>query len=448
MSKIIIVFLLTYLGGVFATLFVDLAWGIYLYEMQYFLNPVNRWWYGQLPEIRWSFTISMVILLSFLYQHKNYSHNKLSELPLTKWLVAMLVLMILMYFKAVWPEMHKQIIIEHIKLLVFIAILFKVIDKPYKFERMIWFFLLGNFYLGWVAHVTGRTEWGRLEGIGPADGAEANTTGAVLICAVPLLLYYIIRGKLWHKIIASYFLAYILDGVVLVNSRGAFIGLVFSAAIMSFLYLFNRLKVKANKLLVFGGLCFGCAAFLYMTDVTFWERIFTLNEVSSGGGGSQRVYFWVKGWELVKEYPMGLGAYGFHYMSPQILPEEMLAQGQGMRAIHSTYFGVLVEYGFLGLILFAGYLCSILRMVKKTISFAIENQNADMYYQVVALGCSLLAFLTASIFIDRFYAEFMYWIPAFIASYYNIYVNKSSVHSMDPFPERIESSKQKLFAPY
>ena len=56
-------------------------------------------------------------------------------------------------------------------------------------------FLIGQFYLGWVAYEVGRSATGRLENLGGADSRDANGTAAVMIVAIPLLINYLIVGK-------------------------------------------------------------------------------------------------------------------------------------------------------------------------------------------------------------------------------------------------------------
>jgi hypothetical protein len=115
----------------------------------------------------------------------------------------------------------------------------------------------------------------------------------------------------------------------------------------------------------------------------------------------------------------------------------MLAEKVGMRALHSTYMSILVELGFLGFFFFMAYLISTFRLIKMHGLCLIQN-CPDMYYQFVALGSSLFAFLTASIFIDRFYAEFMFWFPVLIACFYNIYVLKGNEYSLNISIKNIE----------
>ena len=50
MSLSALFFLLAYACGVLGAIFLDGALGIYIYQFEYFANPVRRWWAYQLPR--------------------------------------------------------------------------------------------------------------------------------------------------------------------------------------------------------------------------------------------------------------------------------------------------------------------------------------------------------------------------------------------------------------
>jgi len=438
-SKFVIAFALTYVGGLAATLLIDAAWGIYLYELEYFLNPPIRWWYGSLPELRYSFTIALFIMISFIIRNKKYSENRLFDVPQTKWLLVFSIMMVIISFYAVWPEMHSRTVKTHFKLILFLALSYKIIDTPIKFERMIWFFLIGNFYLGWVAHSTGRIGGHRLENIGPSDtGGDSNATAAIFITAVPILLYYIMKGKTWQRILSVIILAFVIDGIVLINSRGAFVGLIMGCIYFAAFNLFFTMKeTTKEKMKKVGLIIVAICMFAYLTDAVFWERMTTIhNEVESAKAGASRTFFWKKTFDLVRQHPFGVGTWGYQYLSPQFIPEEMLSRG--MRAVHSTYFQVLAEMGYLGVPVFFGLLVSNFRLMRKTRHYLREEENKKIYYQGIAIESGFVAFLTACAFISRLQAEVLYWFVLFTACFGNIYMLKNQASENIAAPNGIQ----------
>ena len=432
MSKFVIAFVLTYIGGIAATILMDVSWGIYLYQLQYFLNPSSRWWYGHghLPHLRYSFIIAVIIFVSFIFKIKQYSENRLFDVPQTKWLLAFMVMMFIVSFYAVWPEVHDAFLINHFKLMIFLVVAYKVIDTPEKFEKMIWVYLLGNFYVGWVSHSLGRTGFGRLEGTGPADtGGDGNSTAAILMTAVPILIFYIIKGKLWQRVLSLFMLAFIMDAIILINSRGAFLGLVIALTYMMAFFVFFNKKVKAKeRIKLMGMIVAGICLFVYLTDATFWERMGTIKgeaSVEKGAGG--RKFFWMKTFDLVEQHPFGVGGWGYQYLSHEFLPDEMLTNGSvGLRrrAVHSIYFQCFAEYGYPGIPIFGGLLLSTFLFMRKSKRYLFNKGKFLLYYQGIAIESGLVGYLTSAIFLSLLYPEILYWFILFTACFGNIYMLK------------------------
>lgn len=396
--------------------------GVYLYQLQYFINPIIYWWSSYLFDLRYTMIVAIVLMLSYVFNRKKYKDNKLIHFPQLKWLFLLITVSIIISFYAVWPEMHTRNLFTQIKLFFFVAIAFKVIDSPQKFEKLIWVHIIGIFYIGWNAHGLGRNSFDRLEGVGPADGTDANDTAAVVITAIPLIIHLLIHSKLWVRIALALFIAFIIDAIVLLNSRGAFIGILVSMSYFFFNIIFSKKRPNSHKYISLGVIFFSLVLFIYLADHAFFQRMLSLGEVSLDGEGDRigRTFFWFKAMELARQHPFGLGYWGFQYLSPNFIPDQLLTSG--MRAIHSTYFQALSEYGFIGPFLLAGYLGSTFlqyRKIQHELRERCDNRESDL---IMAVLSGFIGFLTAAAFIDRLHAEMMYWFPLYIACGYNIYV--------------------------
>lgn len=436
MSKMAIIFILTYVCGLFSALFVDAYFGVILYVIEYFVNPKNRWWYGSIPHIRYSFIIAVCIFVGYFLRRYKYNENRLLDLPPVKWLIPLIILMGLVSFIAVWPERHREIYIIYLKQMAFIFFVYKLIDTPKKLEHMIWAFLGGCFYIGTVAYSTGRNAATRLEGIGPMDASDSNGLAAVLVVSIPLLFYYIVEGKeKWQKILSLLFLAFIFNALVLINSRAGFLSLGVSGLYLSYHLFFNKMKGFNFKIKMAAGIVVVVALFVYMTDALFWERMDTLKGIKGASSeqkrtGSDRIYYWIQGIKLSKQYPLGTGGWGYLYLSPNFIHDDYLTGG--MRAPHSTWIEVLVDYGYLGLFLFIGFVTSCFRLCARVQKHLIEKKAYDLYYQLIAIKSGYIGFLVVSCFNDRFYVEVMYWLPALIACFANIYYFKGYADQREP----------------
>jgi len=53
MSFTIVLFVLGYIIGLFAALVVDGVFAIYVYQIEYLVNPRSKWWGSHLPDLRY-----------------------------------------------------------------------------------------------------------------------------------------------------------------------------------------------------------------------------------------------------------------------------------------------------------------------------------------------------------------------------------------------------------
>lgn len=422
-----IIFILLFIAGCAAAFLIDASYGIMLYVFEYFLNPPGRWWGQNLPDLRYAFSIGIITMISFLMRHKRYSESRIFDVPQSKWLILLGLVIVLTWPIAVDQIEHQNFMIIFIKYVALYFIIVKVIDTPQKFERIMGVFLLGQFYLGWIIYDVGRTAEGRVERMGTADAKDANGLSAVLVVAVPLLIHYLITGKKWQKLCSLPAIAFVLNGLILINSRGAFLAVLIS---MSY-YLLLTLKApsfpKFNKRQLFVGIAAGFLLFVYLADEIFWERMSTITEEAEETErytGRERVDFWFKTFDMLRDYPLGVGAMGYEKLSPQYLPRAALSPVTKTRAVHSTYFEVLSEYGYHGLIIFMAFLMSNIRYMRRLKKALIQKKLYEPYYLAIAIETGFIAHLIAAVFINRLYAEVLYWSSAFIATYGYIYLRK------------------------
>jgi len=96
-----LVFLTIFFVGSIATLFRNPIYGILLYEFLYFMNPNARWWYRDLPDLRFAYITGIVLILGYIFRNGQFRENKIFDAPQFKWLAAMTVIVILALFWAV-----------------------------------------------------------------------------------------------------------------------------------------------------------------------------------------------------------------------------------------------------------------------------------------------------------------------------------------------------------
>jgi len=428
MSKFALLFLMLFFGGILSALLFTPVASFLVYQLVYFLNPDIRWWSASIPGIRYSFITVAVMILVLLPRYNNFSSvAPWKEQPVFKWMLALVAIYFFTLIFAVVPEVHKRFTIDFAKLVLIMMIAYKLVLTEKALDACLWAYIVGATYIGYMAREVGRNGQGRVEGIGMVDtGGDGNMTAAAMVPALIMLIYLAWLGNRKVKFFALFCGAFIANGIVLINSRGAFLGASVGGLFFLFFMLFSKYQRKGQRgtaLLIILVAFFGT---IYVTDDLFWSRMQTIQEVDDGGkSGSHRIDFWMATFDVVRDYPLGVGIQGYTELSPNYLPDHYFEGRKIGKAVHSTWFQILAELGWLGLFLLIALLVATLKLAKRTKQHLLNTENYNAYFKILALEGALISFLVAGSFIDRARAEVLYWLILFIAIAANIYLFRS-----------------------
>ncbi|MCH8499095.1 MAG: O-antigen ligase family protein [Marinobacter sp.] len=428
MSKLGLAFLILFFSGILFALFMAPASAFVTYQIVYLVNPDIRWWSASVPGLRYSFITVIVMFAAYLLRFKELnSLSRLRDRSVFKWMVALCLSYIFMINFALLPEYHKRFTTDFIKLVIIMMLAYKVVVTERALDVCLWAYILGTTYIGYVARVTGRDWQGRIEGIGMVDtGGDGNMTAAAMAPALIILIYKAWMGGLKTKLVAIFCGAFIANGIVLINSRGAFLGVVAGTAYFLLYMIFSKYQKKGQRALAILTIIVGLSGGLYVADEAFWERMQTLQELDDGdASGSHRVEFWLATFDIMRDYPMGVGIGGFIHVSQNYLPERYFERRDTGKAVHSTWFQIIGEVGWIGFSIFLAMLVAVFRTSFATKKFLIASGKYDEYFKVLVLEAGLIAFLVAATFIDRGRAEVLYWLVTFILVSANVYLPKS-----------------------
>lgn len=371
------------------------------------------------------------MFLAYFLNFKKYNEtSSWKTLPTFKWVIGLVFIYIFMIYHAIDPITHKEFTINLIKLVVIVLIAYKLVGSERSLDVILWTYIIGCTYVGYVATVTGRDGSGRVEGIGMIDGGDSNGVASVLAPSLILLIYFFWLGSKKTKAICALCGALIANAMVLVNSRGGFLAIVTGASLFLLYMIFSRYQRKGQRLMAILTIVFGMSGGLYVADDTFWERMRTLQNIEDGQeSGSHRIEFWLATFDVLKDYPLGVGINGYEIVSRNYLPDRYFSR-QGTKAVHSTWFQLLGEVGWVGFIVFLFMLGSIYRLTRATKKYLIKSDNFEAYFKVLAIECSFICYLVAASFINRARAEIMFWMILFMSAaanvYYLQYVTKSN----------------------
>ncbi|HET8800083.1 MAG TPA: O-antigen ligase family protein [Marinobacter sp.] len=422
MSKFALLFLLLFFGGVVAALAYSGAAAFVVYQMVYFFNPDDRWWASSIPGLRYSAMASVLMLGVLAVKYKAYSSlSPWRQMPPLKWLAAILVMYYLAYLFAIDLVSHQRFTFHFAKLVIIVFVAYKLLHSKKALNASLWAYILGCSYIGYLAHVTGRNSQGRVEGIGMVDAPDANDTAAALVPAAALLLYFAWVGNKKIKLLCIFCGALIANGLVLINSRGAFLASVVSLTIFIFLMIFSSQQRPGQRFTAVLMIVIGVSGAVYVTDDLFWERMGTLQDIEDqDASGSSRMVFWWTTFDMLEDHPLGLGINGYNRLAPQYMDDETRG-GVEYRSVHSLWFQGLSELGWIGFGFFCCLLISLFRLSRKAKKFVMSKEDTRAYFQILAIECALLGYLAAGTFINRFRAEILYWMILFLAVAIKVY---------------------------
>lgn len=205
----------------------------------------------------------------------------------------------------------------------------------------------------------------------------------------------------YRRLFAAVGLLLAISGVIATQSRGGLLGI---AAILSF-FLYQKVK---NPLVV--GLCAAVAMLAMMVFAGIGDR-------QSGGAAEDgvdasamgRIYAWQAAINMALSNPLtGVGVDNFYvnyyFYSPHW-------DGKN-HAVHSTWFQVLGETGFVGIGIFVLLIASVYRSLSRVYCINALNHNDQVAVNANALKAGLIGFMVAGTFLTQAFTWPLYIILA------------------------------------
>jgi len=388
-------------------------------------NPQINWWANEIPNFSWSLLSAVILLTGCLKNREQLSAIRFANINTTKWLGAFLFLSIIVSFFAVNQAESFRRCYNLFSYVVVVLFFVKCIRDERQFEYLILLLLLCGLVLGYYAYNMPR-HGSRLEGVGTSDTNDANNLALLLATIIPFGLPVLVSNNKYLKYILPICYIFILNGIILCNSRGAIV-----AIVASFVMIILLLKIPKWRIIFLAlGLLVGCV-FAYLADDVFWARLKTLSDSAEEDRGSGRLDIWKEGLQMSVDYPLGTGGEGFRTLSPHYISDLTYT---GVRVPHNTFLLILVEQGYLGLVIFCCLNINILIILRKGRNLILLRQEENqlegsarfLYLTNIAINAALVGHLVGSIFGDRLYYEYYYYLIGMAISSYYLIVNMFS----------------------
>ncbi|MDG2383413.1 MAG: O-antigen ligase family protein [Pirellulaceae bacterium] len=392
------------------------VWGVVLYMLTFFAAPAFWWWgkTGMLAGPRWTLLASLLLLVVVIL---HFGKEQLPPCRASR-LVTLIVLAFVLNATFVHYLLAPSLAISNwaYTLLLKFVLLFFVMRSAIKnrsdFGIVLVAILLGCSYVGYEATINSRGAMaaGRLEGMGVPGAKDANYLASLCVTTLPLVGSLFFIGRIKTKIMSVICMPFIVNLILLCNSRSSFLSLIVAAPTFV-IFSTGRMKRLAIYALCLGGLCF----FMLLGDSTIITRFKTTfaSAEDRDGSASGRIEYWKAGIRIIKDYPLGNGGDAFQKIfGPRYLGID------SEKSVHNGYINDACEWGLQGLAL---------KLMMIGIPFFTlcrkmwANTDSDKFqFCGVALIASCTALSINTVFGEFLSSEWTYWWVALACAFLKI----------------------------
>ena len=306
-----------------------------------------------------------------------------------------------------WLQFEK---VAKIQLMTFITLW--IMHDREKIHLFVWIIVFSIGYYGIKGGIFTLISGGGAHVLGPTGSFISGNTeiGLALVMILPLVWYlYLNTLQLWIRfgLIASMFLIPI--AILGTQSRGALVAI---AAIGLFLWIKSR-----KKLILFGVMVFFIPFLFMLMPQTWHDRMNSMKNHEEDASAIGRIQAWTFAYDLAVERPLvGGGFEAFNPVNYEHYSPNLVGQGTGLyHDVHSIYFEVLGEHGFVGLGVFLtlGFIywrtaSKIMRLTKTSI------QNKWAYDFAGMTQVSLVGYAVGGAFLGLAYFDLIYHLFAML----------------------------------
>lgn len=428
-------FVLLFMAGLVLAFVRHPIYGLHAYMLTFYMGPETAWWGSGLPNMRWSLLSAVVTLLAVMIYRQPadrpswYSYGSVRVL---------IVLALWMWIQLPWAldtEQHMFLAILFTKYVIMFAMLYAALDDVDKVYQFAMAHIIGSFWWGYLAWQY--TGGGRLEDIGTGDVAGSAFASMHVSTALAFAGFFFLSFSGWKKWISFLAIPFILNAIILMQTRGAFVGLV-AAAPLALLF-----APPARRKMVMVYMVLGGVLFFMVADPAFWDRMSTIRTVEDQpmeASAASRFDIAEANLRMFKDHPFGVGHRGNDLLSPLYMPPSLLTpkEGSSIRSSHNTVMAILVDHGIVGILLFVLLHAKIAGAILRLRKLAAEAASPHALALAGGLATGLAIYWFNAQFANMIKAEVVIWIAAIAAALESHVAMASAMPSgeLEPEPEQ------------
>ncbi len=391
-----------------------------------------------LEEIRFQFIATLVLVVSYIINREELAKV---ETPLQPPMRLLFVFLGICFMTSAWaaisPSAAFDNTVEFSKIVLFSWLMMKIIQTEKDLHIVIWVTLAGILYTSFMGYWGEQWDWIDKTEIGIATGG----TGTHIMMHFPMLIIMLLFGKTWEKLVSCLVLLVVFvfmpalpDGL-----RSTFVALVTS---MLFFLIFAPPRIRAKSVVPFA-----VAAVLFIfvfAPPGYLEEMATILDPSSESSAASRSVINQASWQIVADYPWGIGYDNYELVSLDYISEEYLSN-VGTRDAHNSYLKVACEFGVVG---FAVWIITFFvawlyfRKVRKTMTKGQPPTKLQLYALAFEVG---LIGITLSIYTHNYNdLDTLYWFVAFSCILFNIHSREKQDAAPTPTPSLAKAPHEEV----
>lgn len=410
--------------------------GLLLWLWFSYMNP-HRMTYGFAYDFPWVFLTASVTLLSMLLHPQE--RQPVAWKPVTVFLLLFLLWTGITTLTAVEGRLATQHWVIFLKVQLMVLATLMLVTNKQRLHWVLWVIVLSFGFFGLKGGIFTLLTGGQYHVYGPTNSffADNNDLALVLCTALPLMRYLQLHtSRKWIRIGLWGLLFFSVVAILGTYSRGGFLALwvvVFMLALKSRRRL-ALIAVLAVTIPV-------AVAFMPSKWVRRMHTIETIHKTATQNESAKgRIQSWIFATHVAEAYPVTGG--GFRVWESDRMWDKYGPPGAVHRAIHSIFFEVLGEQGFIG---FGLYLCILIvgwRAAARVRQFARAGPELAWMGDLASMiQVSMMGFIAAGFFLTDPYFDIFYQLLA-ITVVLEVFAERAISHA--DVPSHVELSSAGL----
>ena len=373
-------------------------WGLYLYSWISYMNP-HRLAYGFAFDFPWAYIAAIATVISVMFSKEP------KNMPWTREMTVLVLLILWMvitttfafYPQLAWPQLEKVL---KIQLMIFLTPL--VINTRQRLNVLVWVIAMSLAFYGIKGGVFTILHGGAYRVKGPDNTfiGGNNEIALALLMVIPLMRYLQLQSReRWVRVGLGIGMSLTALAAIGTQSRGALVG----AAVMGTIFWFKgRKKLVATTIIL---VAIGLVAAIMPEQWS--ERMRTIETYQEDASALGRINAWWTAWNVATSRLTGGGFNMFQYPTFSTYAPDP----ENVHDVHSVYFEMLGEHGFIGLGLWLLVGIMTWRTGAWVISHCNEEGGRRWAVDLVTMGqVSMVAYAAAGAFLGLAYFDLYYHI--------------------------------------